>query len=129
MDERTLDDVLAEDTARPVGPAEDARGMTVTERFEEFHRENPDFYDHLVLLARRYLLRTGSKRVGIQRLIEIARWDLEIQTGGMDFKVNNNFGAYYARLIEHREPDLVDTFASRRAEEPDAWARTLGEAA
>jgi hypothetical protein len=111
-----------------VEQADDRQSMT--EKFEAFHRDNPDFYDHLVTLARRYLLRTGSERVGVQRLIEIARWDLEISThGSMEYKVNNDFGAFYARLIAHQEPDLVDAFTVRKAREADEWARHLGEAA
>lgn len=115
----------------PAGQVEvtPAEGKSVHEMFEEFHRENPDFYTHLVKLARQYLLRTGNDKVGVQRLIEIARWDLEVQTGGMDFKVNNNFGAYYARLIAFHEPDLVDAFTMRRSDEADEWARGLGGAA
>lgn len=120
----TFDDLPAEDEGTPA-----EQPQTLTERFVQFDQANPDFYDALVRHARRYLLRTGAHRVGIQRLIEIARWDLEVETAATDFKVNNDFAAFYSRLIAHREPDLVDAFPMRRAREADEWARTLGDAA
>lgn len=100
----------------------DIEGVSVTERFEAFHARNPAFYTELVKLARRFRDRTG-RTCGIQRLVEIARWDIELTLQGDDeFKVNNNYAAYYARLIMLREPDLRGFFAIRRADEADMWA-------
>lgn len=101
---------------------EPERDLTTPERFEEFHAENPAFYAALVQLARRFRDATGRTEVGIQRLVEIARWDMQIATqGAEEFKVNNNFGAYYSRLIMLQERDLAGMFHIRAAEEPDRW--------
>lgn len=95
---------------------------TVSERFEEFHSTNPHVYRALVQLARRFIAATGKRKIGMQRLIEIARWDLEIATkGAEEFEVNNSFGAYYSRLIMWQEKDLAGVFDCRVADEPDRW--------
>lgn len=95
--------------------------MELSERFEGFHRDNPDFYRELVRLARRFRARTG-RACGIQRLIEIVRFDLDMQSVSHDdFKINNDFAAYYARLIMHSEPDMRGFFQLRRADEADVW--------
>jgi len=106
--------------ALPALPADPP--VTISERFEEFHRENPHVYDALVRLARRFIEATGKRKLGAQRLIEIARWDLEIATqGAEEFEINNTFRAFYARLIMWQEPDLDGVFDLRVAPEPDRW--------
>lgn len=102
--------------------------MTLTARFERFHRDNPTFYDRIVHLARRYLARTGASKVGVQRLVEVARWDHEIATDAEDFKVNNDYASFYARLIALQEPDLADAFHLRRADEADEWIASYARA-
>jgi hypothetical protein len=98
---------------------------SVTDQFLAFHHDNPDFYRSLARLARTYLQATGNNKVSIQRCIEIARWDREVQTKSGEFKVNNNFGAYYARALMLFEPDLEGVFETRRAVEPDRWIAEL----
>ena len=91
-------------------------------RFEEFHAANPHFYDALVRLARRYVSTTGRAVIGMQRLIEVARWDVDLVTEGDDeFKVNNNHAAFYARLIMLQEPDLAGRIPTRSSPDADRW--------
>lgn len=100
--------------------------LTTTERFEEFHAENPHVYSTLVRLARRYREATGEEKQSVQRLVEIARWDEKIRTRGSEgFEINNDFRPYYSRLIMFLEPDLADVFELRRAPEAEAWIRGL----
>lgn len=101
------------------------RALTRPERFEKFHRENPQFYVDLTTLARRFRDRTG-RECGIQRLVEIVRFDLEMQSRtDEEFKVNNDFAAFYARLIMLREPDLAGFFQVRNSYEADQWIARL----
>ena len=106
-------------------PQDDVEGQTIAQRFESFHRRNPGFYAALIYLARRFRNRTG-RTCGIQRLIEVARHDIEINTISDDeFKINNSFAPFYARLIMLREPDLGGFFRLRKAEEADAWIASM----
>lgn len=87
----------------------------IAEGFREFHAENPHVYDALVSMARDLVAR-GYRRVGMAMLFEILRWDHMMKTDCSEpFKLNNNYKAYYARLIEAREPDLVDVFTKRQS--------------
>ncbi len=90
--------------------------MSLAERFTDFHRKSPEVYSTLVALARQWVAATGRRRLGIATLFERARWELAITTSDPDFKLNNSYRAYYARLIMAREPDLVDLFAVRTSE-------------
>lgn len=88
---------------------------TTAARFEEFHRRNPTVYRTLVRLAREWVNSTGRNKVGIGALYEVARWQIAIDTNDPDYKINNDFRAYYSRLIMAQEPDLADLFELRRS--------------
>ena len=93
-----------------IGPHPEA---TIREAFLRFHRENPHVYDELVKLAFRAKYR-GVKKVGIGMLFEVLRWGHALRTGGDDFRLNNNYRSYYARLIMSREPMLLGFFELRK---------------
>ena len=81
--------------------------------FWQFHADNPQVYDVLVKYAREWKRYHG--KCSIKLLFERARWDLMTTIQSKDgFKLNNNHHAYYARLIEEREPDLRNFFRMRQ---------------
>lgn len=93
----------------------------LTEKFETWLANNGEFYIRLARMTREFLRETGAEKVGIQALIEAARWDRAIQTRSADYKLNNDFGAFLARLLMHDHPDLDGVFELRRADEADQW--------
>ena len=95
-------------------------GQTIADRFEQFHRDNPRVYAVLVRLAREWVRTTGRRKVGISALFERTRWEIAIETKSPDFKLNNNFRAFYARLLMAEHEDLDDIFDLRRSE-ADQW--------
>lgn len=92
------------------------------EKFEEFHVENPRVYETLVRLARQWVQRTGRHKLGIGALYERARWEIALATSDPEFKINNNFRAFYARLIMRDHPDLDGLF-ELRSSEADEWIK------
>lgn len=89
-------------------------------RFEEFHRDNPLVYATLCSLARQWLARTGRHKLGINSLVERVRWEIAMRTNDPDFKINNNYAPYYARLIMATESDLDGLFELRTSA-ADEW--------
>lgn len=94
--------------------------MTLAERFEEFHRENPHVYRVLVKLAREWVQQTGTRKLAIKTLYERARWEIAMNTSDAEFKLNNSYTAFFARLIMDQEPDLRRIF-DLRSSEADEW--------
>lgn len=89
---------------------------TIADKFHAFHEANPHVYKSLVRLARRYKARQHSRKLGISMLFELLRWDhMMTTTGDAEFKLNNNFRAYYARLIMDAEDDLRGIFNVRES--------------
>lgn len=93
---------------------------TMAEKFDQFHADNPDVYTTLVRLAREWVTSTGHHRLGIKTLYERARWEIAIATSDPEFRLNNNYTAFYARLIMCQEHDLADMF-DLRASAADQW--------
>ena len=80
----------------------------------EFHEKNPHVYGTLVMYARQ-AVHAGHPRVGIELLWNRMRWDWMLRTDhGTDYKLNQNFKAWYARRIMERESDLAEIFETRR---------------
>lgn len=97
-----------------------AFSASISDKFEQFHTENPRVYTTLVRLAREWINRTGRQKLGIKTLYERARWEIALATSDPDYRLNNNYTAYYARLIMHQEPDLDGMF-DLRVSEADQW--------
>jgi hypothetical protein len=82
-------------------------------RFVEFHEKNPQVYAELLRLAR-LLKARGHKRIGMKMLFEQLRWQHALKTTDLSgFKLNNNYTAYYARMLMERNLDLVGFFETR----------------
>ena len=93
----------------PAGPTP----VSIDERFTRFHEANPWVYTALVRLCRDMKSR-GRDRLGIKMLFEVVRWEYTRHTvSDQPFRLNNDFSARYARLIEAQEEDLIGMFAMR----------------
>lgn len=90
-----------------------AHGLTLEQRFYAFHQANPQVYARLRDLALASVRR--GRRFGIKALFEILRWQYAMQTDDptSDYKLNNSYTSFYARLLMEREPELVDYFETR----------------
>ena len=94
--------------------------MSAATKFKKFHADNPAVYDMLVRLAREWVTATGRRKLGMKALFERARWEIALRTSDPDYKLNNYYTAYYARLIMLREHDLDGLF-DLRTSEADGW--------
>lgn len=93
------------------------------ERFDAFHKLNPQVYEQLRVLAL-VLRHKGQARCGIRLIWERLRWDHLMSTDDPDssFKLNDHYKEFYARLLMKNEPALHNFFFTRlsRADEQAA---------
>lgn len=84
-------------------------------RFLDFNQAHPEVYQTLVVSARMWRRRRGpSSKLGVKMLMEKARWELSLGATGKVPKLDNNYSAFYARLIMDKESDLAGIFRLRR---------------
>lgn len=87
--------------------------MAIQDDFEHFDVLNPHVYEDLVRLARQLAAR-GHRRIGMQMLFEVLRWERMLDTvDASGFRLNNNYASRYARAIMDNEPDLRGVFEVR----------------
>ena len=84
------------------------------EKFEEFHNQNPHVYKLLKQFTFQAIAK-GHKHYGIAALFERIRWHTGIETGDVDFKLNNNYKAFYARMFHKDHPEHDGFFRTRPA--------------
>ena len=84
----------------------------ICEGFEQFHSDNPQVFSALVSMTRT-LLGRGHRRIGMGMLFEVLRWEHYMKTNGEPFKLNNNYRAFYSRLIENHHPEWEGIYTKR----------------
>lgn len=56
-----------------------------------------------------------GKKIGAKAIMERVRWEAEVEKGE-DWKCNNNWTAYYARVFAMKYPEHADFFEFRAVE-------------
>lgn len=85
--------------------------------FIDYHKANPKIYEFF----RRYALKAiekGHKKLSAEFLVNVIRWETPIKAGDDDFKINNNYKAYYSRLFMREFPQY-STFFDIRSSKAD----------
>lgn len=91
------------------------RDTSMTRAFWEFHGDNPHVLRELLKLARQIKER-GYAHYSINTLFEVVRWHRNLEMTDVEFKLNNNYRAYYARMIMAADTDLNELFRLRSSE-------------
>jgi hypothetical protein len=92
-------------------------------KFIRFHQDNPHIYTK-IRRACKDLWKAGVHKASIKLIFEHLRWNHLIEQGKDDFPINNNYHAYYARVIMAANPRFVGFFDVRVQQEGD-WIPDL----
>lgn len=97
-------------------------------RFARFHRNNPIVYSLFKQFAMRIVSR-GLRKTSHWLIMNRIRWEMNVETYGDEFKICNDYFAFYARLFIVEHPQHSDLFKIKRMKpgnEPSAeWFSTL----
>jgi hypothetical protein len=86
---------------------------SVINRFKKFHRKNPNVFTLFKELAFK-MLKTGRAKYSARTIIEVIRWDRDLQTVGEVFKINGDFVPLYVRLLIYQSPEFGEFFELRK---------------
>jgi len=81
--------------------------------FEQFDAAHPQVWELFVQFAFR-AIKKGYKRYGAKTIFEAIRYHCDIVTDDGDFKLNNNYTAYYARKFHAVFPNYKNFFETRQ---------------
>ena len=94
-------------------------GLSIREGFEKFHKENPHIYkafEHQALLA----INAGKKKLSAKLIINWIRWAEFLRSSDKNFKINDAYQSYYARLFATNHPEHADKFDFRKLRNEEA---------
>jgi len=96
-----------------VGPARENNpfGEDLRRAAEKWITANPDVYRLFIRFALE--MSTKGRRFGVKLLAERVRWEVTF-TYGLDYKVNNNYTAYIARMLVADHPSLTPFIQFRK---------------
>ena len=89
--------------------------------FKQYHEANP----HIYIAFKRFAfeaINAGRHYLGAGFVVERMRWETMI-SGDDEFKLNNNYRAYYARLFMDEYPDNKGFFRTRKSAADNGVAR------
>ena len=78
-----------------------------------WHKKNPHVYElfkKFTLIA----IDRGHKQMIAWLIVNRIRCETSVETSGNDFKISNDFIAYYARLFMHDYPQYEGFFRTKR---------------
>lgn len=83
---------------------------TLEKRFRVWHKDNPEVYD----LFKRFTfeaINKGHDRLSAWLIVNRIRWETSVTTTGNEFKISNDFIAYYARMFIKEYPRYTGFFS------------------
>jgi hypothetical protein len=90
---------------------------TKKERWWAWHLENPHVYRLFKRFTFQALMKRRHKHLGAWLVVNRIRWETSIETTGEDFKISNDFIAYYARLFMAQHPEHKGLFRTKPLKE------------
>lgn len=83
------------------------------EAWWEWHKANPHVWQYFEKFAFEAVAR-NRKKISHWLIINRIRWETSIVTTGEDFKISNDYIAFYARLWKAKHPEHKDLFNTKR---------------
>lgn len=93
----------------------ESTGKSITQSFEQFHKDNPSIYDFFCTFALDWI-KTGAKKISAKQIIGRIRWHLDVETKGSEavkYKINDIMSSRYARKFIEDNPDYQTFFELR----------------
>lgn len=89
---------------------------TTRQRWLDWHAANPHVYE----LFKQFTFEAidkGHRRLSAWLITNRVRWETSVETNGDDFKISNDFIAYYARLFMDEHPQFRGFFRTKPLKE------------
>lgn len=85
---------------------------SLRERWWQWHLQNPDVYRLFEAFAFEAIDR-GHRKLSAWLVVNRIRWETAVVTSGDDFKISNDFIAFYARHFMEQHPEHQGFFRTK----------------
>lgn len=99
-------------------------GKSIRDGFAEFHKSNPHVYrefEKQCFIA----IEKGRTKISAKLIINFIRWNEFLRTSDENFRINDAYQSYYARLfaVNHPEHENIFEFRKLRNEQQGPYMR------
>lgn len=77
-----------------------------------YHKDNPHVYEYFDKYSRE-AIDSGAKKCSPWLIVGRIRWETAITTSDTDFKISNDYIAFYSRLFMHENPEYKGFFRTK----------------
>lgn len=92
----------------------EAKGISIQESFDTFHKNNPIVYRKFLEFTR-MAINAGHKKYSVKQVLGRVRWHFKFEVKGeVEYKINDAYTSRYARLFAEDYPEWADFFNYRR---------------
>ena len=91
---------------------------TPRERFEKYHKNNPQVYEWFDYYTRE-MLDAGVKKIGAPVIWERIRYETYLDVAEKPYRLPNQLRPYYAREFQRLNPELADRIRTRKLRHED----------
>jgi len=88
-------------------------GMSIREGFEVFHKRNPHVFSAFEKEVFKAIER-GRSKLSAKLIINWIRWNEFLRTSDDNFRINDAYQSYYARLFVEKHPEHKGIFEFRK---------------
>ncbi len=82
-------------------------------KFEQYNKEHPEIWEEFERLANR-LWDNGTRHYGSKSILEVLRYHTSVDSRpDSQFKINNNYSPYYAKMYKDKYPERKGFFENR----------------
>lgn len=88
------------------------RQMQILQQLAKYHKSNPEVFDLFCQMTLKAIA-SGRRKFSAHMIVMGIRWNSFVKTDS-EFKINNLFFPYFARMFMLRYPEHQDIFSLRR---------------
>jgi hypothetical protein len=88
-------------------------GVSIREGFNAFNRDNPHIFKAFEDQALSAIAR-GRTKISAKLIINWIRWHEYLESNDKNFKINDAYQSYYARLFVEKHPQYSGVFEMRK---------------
>jgi hypothetical protein len=92
---------------------QELNGISIREGFVQFNAANPHIYFEFERQALR-AIEKGREKISAKLIINWIRWHEFLNSDDKNFKINDAYQSYYARLFAEKHPEHKDKFEFRK---------------
>lgn len=88
-------------------------GISIRSGFVQYHKDNPHVFREFEAQTLK-AIRSGKTKLSAKMIVNWIRWNEYLKTTDQNFRINDAFHSYYARLFASLHPEHEGIFEFRK---------------